>query len=270
MAIIVGAAIIAAVIGVGFTQLQPSRPLPAAPQVISPAAPTANEKAVDAIEDQIDDFAISGEQTVENKAKLKRQVTTQIIKFEAEEEQVKDQLTTLIKGDSMLEKALVNAAAQAGGDLHKLGQSQFLVDVSPDVRVLFLRQQELLAQGRRLETQVKVLERLTVEQAAPEPEPPPKVTASPRTKPATAKAAPVVDPSTLPRGKLIINSIPWGEVTLDDKALGSTPQQVETYAGKHKVIINTTDGRSEEQSISVQAGKNKTFCWDFNEEDVCK
>ena len=59
-------------------------------------------------------------------------------------------------------------------------------------------------------------------------------------------------------------------MTLDGKALGRTPQRVETYAGKHTVKIDAADGRSKEYSVSVQAGKDKTFCWEFDEEDVCK
>jgi serine/threonine protein kinase len=276
-AIIVGALIIAAVIGFGFSQLQPAPPLPAAPQVSPPAVPAAEEEALDVLDDKLEEFGHDVAPTVEAKDRLEREISTQKIKTVTEQEQVEEELRRLLEADSKLERTFSDVVEKAGGDLDKLGQSKFLVELPSEIRGLFIRQQELIAQGRRLENQVKLLEALSEERIrSPEPEPAsepePPVAPTKKPKPVAVKVVsePVVDPATLPKGTLTVNSFPWGNVTFDEKALGTTPQTIQTTAGKHIVKIVTKAGQSEEQELSVPAGKAKSFCWDFNEGDVCK
>jgi len=60
--------------------------------------------------------------------------------------------------------------------------------------------------------------------------------------------------------QLRINAMPWGLVTLDDRALGSTPTSVDVPPGLHRVRVELSDGRViEEQIIVGEEGSQLAF-----------
>jgi hypothetical protein len=58
----------------------------------------------------------------------------------------------------------------------------------------------------------------------------------------------------LGKGVMLISSVPWSNVTVDGKALGSTPQKWEGFEGKHTVSLECSNGKKDQQKIDVAPG----------------
>jgi serine/threonine-protein kinase len=74
--------------------------------------------------------------------------------------------------------------------------------------------------------------------------------------PATpAPAPPVTAPPPAP-GRLQIVARPWAEVTVDGRAMGTTPfRPIELPAGEHTVVFTHPDYKPFQRKIAVRAGQ---------------
>jgi hypothetical protein len=271
------ALLIAAGVGWGLTQgsVEPAVQAPVmAPAPVVPKGPSI----VDDLAKKVDGIMVAEKVDATKLAGLQRESKNIKIKLEAENETVDTRLENLIGGDSEVKAKLDGAAKEAGSDLDKLGQSTFLSGVSPDIRALFIRQQELQIQSNELRTQMLILERVIAAEEktkAAEKEARAAAEAAALASKAKKTAASVeeeapIDRSTLPRGTLIINSFPWGSVSLDGESLGRTPQRIETWSGRHTLRIESADGRRHSGPVSVRANGETAFCWSFDDEAKCQ
>ncbi len=111
--------------------------------------------------------------------------------------------------------------------------------------------------------------------AAPAPAPTPAAgaPAKPVYKSAAAPApapAPAAPQGATGKGELRINSLPWANMTVDGKPAGRTGRPIELSAGRHSVVLTTSDGRRHEETLTVRANKTETRCWNFDLEAQCK
>jgi serine/threonine protein kinase len=72
----------------------------------------------------------------------------------------------------------------------------------------------------------------------------------------TAKGESVHETFTVGKGVMLISSFPWSNVSVDGKALGTTPQKWEGYEGTHAVTFecSTPDKKKDAQKIEVKPG----------------
>ncbi len=93
------------------------------------------------------------------------------------------------------------------------------------------------------------------------PQPPPVRTPTP-------KPEPVVEDTSTP-GTLMVVVNPWGNVSVDGRALGQTPiAPVSLSPGSHTVIVTNPDlGASRSQTVKVQAGKQAFAKFDLKKSD---
>jgi hypothetical protein len=70
------------------------------------------------------------------------------------------------------------------------------------------------------------------------------------------------------RAWLVINAVPWAEVKLDGRALGSTPvRRAATDAGKHTLELSCPPlGRSARVPLSPKSGETLRVLVDLNQE----
>jgi len=109
--------------------------------------------------------------------------------------------------------------------------------------------------------------------AAPAPTPAAAAPAKPAYKPAAAPAAapaPAAAQGATGKGELRMNSLPWSNMTVDGKPAGRTGRPIELSAGRHTVVLTTSDGRRHEETLTVRANKTETRCWNFDLEAQCK
>ena len=101
------------------------------------------------------------------------------------------------------------------------------------------------------------------EKKAPQPSPTAEAEERPA-KPAAGDAQPAA------LGKVRINSRPWSRVSLDGKALGRTGWRGELSVGRHRVKLETNDGRSTTMPVVVRADREEFYCWDFDADAECE
>jgi serine/threonine protein kinase len=109
--------------------------------------------------------------------------------------------------------------------------------------------------------------------AAPAPAPAAAAPAKPVYKPAAAPAAapaPAAPQAATGKGELRMNSLPWSNMTVDGKPAGRTGRPIELSAGRHTVVLTTSDSRRHEETLTVRANKTETRCWNFDLEAQCK
>ena len=72
----------------------------------------------------------------------------------------------------------------------------------------------------------------------------------------TAKGDSVHETFTVGKGVMLISSFPWSNVSVDGKALGTTPQKWEGYEGTHTLTFecSTPDKKKDVQKIEVKPG----------------
>lgn len=121
-----------------------------------------------------------------------------------------------------------------------------------------------------------VVDATPVAQAAP----PPVVTPAPAAAPAkaptklptkapavTADAAPSSPPAAAAPAAamqtLSVNSLPYSNVSLDGKAVGTTGWSGSVAVGAHRVLLTTADGRTKSLELNVKETEPKRYCWDF-------
>lgn len=80
----------------------------------------------------------------------------------------------------------------------------------------------------------------------------------------------VVEVASTEPGMLIVNTIPWGYVKVDDGARRRTAWEGEVSPGDHTVVMEAYDGRPPKTlTLPVPAEGELVFCWDFNKQDRC-
>ena len=83
-----------------------------------------------------------------------------------------------------------------------------------------------------------------------EPPPPPPVPATLRRSTATFVARP-----TQPPGFLFINSSPWAELSVDGRAVGTTPQvKIRVTPGRHHLLLAREGFQTHSAWVTVSAG----------------
>ena len=80
-----------------------------------------------------------------------------------------------------------------------------------------------------------------------------------------SSAAPVPAAS----GTLMINSQPWADVSVDDRAVGQTGWRGNVTVGPHLIKLVTGDGREKAFSLDVKEDEVHRYCWDFNAAQTC-
>ncbi len=135
-----------------------------------------------------------------------------------------------------------------------------------DVQDLLTKQREVDIRLQQLEDQVARIDRLilTVESVLPV-KPTGKDTKPEERPPATP--APVV---AGPPGRLSVNTLPWGDLTLDGQPMGPVDWNGEVSPGKHTILVVTPAGKRFERTVTVRSGKQQVVCWDFDAEADCE
>jgi len=77
------------------------------------------------------------------------------------------------------------------------------------------------------------------------------------------------DPDPLSPVRVVLNSVPYSEVTVDDRPWGRTPLRIQVEPGSHRVLLVTEDDRRLERTIDFQPGMASPWCWDFNRQAAC-
>lgn len=60
-------------------------------------------------------------------------------------------------------------------------------------------------------------------------------------------------------GVLVLEAIPWAEVSIDGHALGETPRELRIVAGSYRVLAAHPELGAEEETVSVHAGERKVW-----------
>jgi serine/threonine-protein kinase len=82
-------------------------------------------------------------------------------------------------------------------------------------------------------------------------------------------APPTPEPTPAGEGLLQVAAKPWGEVTVDGRAIGSTPlDRLTLSAGVHVVKIRFPGYQAVERRVVVHAGQTEKLVVDFNTEGV--
>jgi tRNA A-37 threonylcarbamoyl transferase component Bud32 len=98
--------------------------------------------------------------------------------------------------------------------------------------------------------------------AAPAPAPAPPASVAPPTPPVET-AAPPRERARPRNGRLIINSIPWANVFVDGRRLGTTPLRQSLSAGTHRVVLKDGSGRTVRSfSARIGAGEDRVFSFE--------
>jgi serine/threonine-protein kinase len=105
--------------------------------------------------------------------------------------------------------------------------------------------------------------------AAAAPPKPATPTFTPAAAPAAAPA-PAAPKRAIGKGELRVNSRPWSNINVDGKPAGRTPEVMELSAGRHSVVLTTSEGRRHEETLTIRANKTETRCWNFDLEAPCK
>jgi len=115
----------------------------------------------------------------------------------------------------------------------------------------------------------------------PEPEPevvePAPVVARPRPErrpdPVVAEPEPepvVTEPvAATTTGRLMVNSLPWSNVSVDGTGKGPTDWAGELDAGAHNLVLRTGDGRVKRATVTVPSNDVLRYCWNFDEGTTC-
>ena len=109
------------------------------------------------------------------------------------------------------------------------------------------------------------------EPVAAQPAPPAEKPKPPSPK-APASAAPAASEPAAPAvamQMLSINSLPWSNVTVDGKGVGTTGWSGTVRAGTHRVVLKTSDGKTKSLDLNVKDTGPMRFCWDFGTESEC-
>lgn len=85
----------------------------------------------------------------------------------------------------------------------------------------------------------------------------------------TAEPAAEPAPEAAASGKLMVNSLPWSQITLDGADQGATDWSGTLDAGRHNLVLRTSDGRVHRATLTVPADGTVRYCWDFAEGAVC-
>jgi hypothetical protein len=72
--------------------------------------------------------------------------------------------------------------------------------------------------------------------------------------PDVAAAAPVTAASAVEEIRLNVNAVPWGEVSIDGRALGPTPLSVSVPPGRYRFEVRLADGQVLERAVDVRPG----------------
>ena len=114
-----------------------------------------------------------------------------------------------------------------------------------------------------------------VEPVVADPKPAP-VAVKPAAKPAPKAeavtepvAAEPAQPEAAVTGTLMLNSLPWSNVTIDGQSKGTTDWKGDLPAGKHNVVLTTSDGRVNRTVLDVTSGDVVRWCWDFDKGAAC-
>lgn len=78
-------------------------------------------------------------------------------------------------------------------------------------------------------------------------------------------------PKVKEKGKIAVNSLPWGTVYLDGVEQGPTPLTLDADVGAHSVRVQASQGDVwHEQRVTVEAaGGTVRLCWDFEADAAC-
>ncbi|MCP4810328.1 MAG: serine/threonine protein kinase [Proteobacteria bacterium] len=104
-----------------------------------------------------------------------------------------------------------------------------------------------------------------------EPELEADVTPEPRVVPVeVAVEVPVDEPlePSLP-GVLVVNTIPWGYVSIDGGPRHRIKHRAELDAGAHTLVLESNDERTNTVQVDVPSDGELVFCWDFNKGGDC-
>ncbi len=104
-----------------------------------------------------------------------------------------------------------------------------------------------------------------VEPPPPEPEPEPEPEPAPVQEP--APAAP--EPAAAAEGRLMVNSLPWSNIQLDGASQGTTDWSARITAGRHNLVLTTSDGRVHRKTVTIPPDGVLRYCWDFNAGAIC-
>jgi len=66
-----------------------------------------------------------------------------------------------------------------------------------------------------------------------------------------------------------VQSFPPGTILVDGTGLGARFANREFSAGPHEVEIRGPGGQVTRRTVNVPAGDVTSFCWDFEEKDIC-
>jgi hypothetical protein len=125
--------------------------------------------------------------------------------------------------------------------------------------------------------------------AGPDAEPEAPLEAAPTPEKTTPRPAKVkaVTPKTVPTpvettpapveaveavavtGTLMLNSLPWSNITIDGQNKGPTDWKGDLASGKHNVVLTTSDGRVNRTVLDVKQGEIVRWCWDFDKGAAC-
>ena len=96
------------------------------------------------------------------------------------------------------------------------------------------------------------------------PAPTPTPTPTPEIAPLRPRAAAPPAPAT---GVLRLRILPWAEVAVDGKALGTTPlRPVSLEVGEHRVVLSHPDYKPLQKTITIRAGETETLEVDLSYE----
>lgn len=94
--------------------------------------------------------------------------------------------------------------------------------------------------------------------------------------PAVASQAPARPAESTPPapaavlGRLMLNTLPWSDVTSGGQALGRTPVEWEAPVGRHEVVFTRPDGTEHAATLTVAEGDAGRYCYDFVAEGRCQ
>jgi serine/threonine-protein kinase len=87
----------------------------------------------------------------------------------------------------------------------------------------------------------------------------------PELRPPPFDPAPAPAPANDGLGRLLINSVPWSEVSVDGRHIGNTPiVSLQLRAGRHRVTLRTADGQTRTLAVVIHAGQTHRFSIRFD------
>ena len=95
---------------------------------------------------------------------------------------------------------------------------------------------------------------------APAPVATPTPPAATTTPPSTPEAVPPTPVAVAATGLLQLRILPWAEVTVDGRALGTTPlRPVGLEAGEHRVVLSHPSYKPLQKSVMIRADETTTL-----------